>query len=289
MFRELVTFCTSNKICSSTFEQMLQTDFVLKTTCNSLCHLFARYLFYREIHTARICAADQRQCLEEYLKDHQTYEKLIQCEIDMLTELGVNFANNSTVNNETSVLVTKIAFIGSGPIPNSSMTILNDYAPYADIYNIDMCEEANQLASRISEQILPSHLSKRMHFITQDITEEPLPVQVKSILNQCQLIYLATVVGMNELEKLNILKNIVNQSNDDLEKKSIQYFVIRTTEGFWQIFFPKVTAEKIAMLQATNDSDVRNDINGKFLFQIKAVQHIADKYGITRIIATNIN
>jgi hypothetical protein len=266
---------------------MLQTDFILKATCKNLCHLFARYLFYREIHTARICATDQRQSLEEYLKDRQTYEKLIQCEMDMLTELGVHFDNNSTVNNENemSVLVTKIAFIGSGSIPNSSMTILNDYAPYADIYNIDMCEEANQLASMISKQILPSHLSKRMHFITQDITEQPLPVQVKSILNQCQLIYLATVVGMDELEKLNILKNIVNHSNNDLEQKPIQYFVIRTTEGFWQIFFPKITAEKIAMLQA----NVGDDINKKFLFQIKAIQHLADKYGITRIIATNVN
>ena len=54
-------------------------------------------------------------------------------------------------NDEIGLLVNKIAFIGSGPIPYSSMVILHDHAPFSDIYNIDMYQEANQLASIISE------------------------------------------------------------------------------------------------------------------------------------------
>ena len=63
-----------------------------------------------------------------------------------------------------------------------------------------------------------------MHFITQDIGEKPLPKKVKSILSQCQLIYLAVYVGENELDKLDILENIVDQSNNELERKNCTIF-----------------------------------------------------------------
>lgn len=140
--------------------------------------------FFLEINAVRICAADKNQSLDKFFRYRQTYIDLIQCEMNMLTKLGVQLSINSISNdNDTSLLVNKIAFIGSGPIPNSSMIILNDFVPNADIYNIDMSQEANKLASIIVEQVLPSYLSKCMHFITQDINEKPLPVQLKSILN----------------------------------------------------------------------------------------------------------
>jgi hypothetical protein len=57
-----------------------------------------------------------------------------------------------------------------------------------------------------------------VHFITQDISKKLLSIEVEWNLNQCQHIYLVAFVGINELDKLNILENIVNQSNDKLGK-----------------------------------------------------------------------
>ncbi|CAF0909311.1 unnamed protein product [Adineta steineri] len=287
MFDELVTFCFSNEISSSIFNYMLEQDTDLAAACENLCRLFAFHGFSVELKSARICAADKNQNVNDYFKHRHSYEELIQFEMNILQEFGVHLAKSPTINDESDLLITKVAFIGSGPIPTSSMIILSDHGPFVDIYNIDMCEEANQLASIISEQVLSPHLSKRMHFITQDISQNPLCDNVKSILNQCQLIYLAAYVGMNELEKLEILRNIVNQSTDEFNPKTKQYFVIRTAEGLYQVLFPKIKAEKIAMLQATTN-DINQEIKKKFLFQVKSAHLTLKEYGMVTIIAESI-
>ncbi|CAF0984263.1 unnamed protein product [Adineta ricciae] len=282
LFDELINLCSAKDVCLSKLNEMLDTDVELNVACENLRRLFALYGLYGEIRTAKICAVDRNHNFTEHFKHRKGYEELIQCEINMLQNLGVSLAKNSTDHNaKGSSLVTKIAFVGSGPIPTSSLIILNDHGPLVDIYNIDMCEEANQLASLISEQILPADLFKRMHFITQDICESPLPNEVRSILSQCQVIYLAAYVGINELEKLDILQNLVRQSNsDDLTRQTKQYFIIRTADGLYQILFPKVTPEKIGML--------KDSVSGTSLFQVEKVRETLGIYGMVTIIATNI-
>ncbi|UJR16914.1 hypothetical protein I4U23_003812 [Adineta vaga] len=287
LFDELITLCSSSKdMNSSSVDHMLQTDTELQISCENLRRLFALYGLYGEIRAAKICAVDRNHNFSEHFKHRKGYEELIQCEINMLQELDVYLAKNLTNNNaETDFLVTKIAFIGSGPIPTSSLIILNDHGPCVDIYNIDMCEEANQLASVLSEQILSPDLFQRMHFITQDISEHPLPNNVRTILNECQVIYLAAYVGINELEKLDILQNLVCQSNNDvIIKKPKQYFVIRTADGLYQILFPKITPEKIEMLQVTTNDHK----NKKTLFHVEKVRETLSIYGMLSIIATNV-
>ncbi|UJR18274.1 hypothetical protein I4U23_005177 [Adineta vaga] len=283
LFNKLTEICFSNEICLSTFDQMLQTDMEFKSVCENLRHLFALYGFYVEIRSARLCAVDKSQDLSEHFKYRQNYMQLIGSELNMLQDLHVYLNKSSTNNNndECNTLITKIAFIGSGPIPISSIIILEDFESSIDIYNIDKCEEANQLASVICEQVLPSHLSKRMHFITQDICENPLGDEVRSILNQCQLIYLAAYVGENELEKLNILQHLVESSNDQSVRKIKQYFIIRTAEGLYQVLFPKIRPEKIAMLQ-TNTDEKKN------LYQIEKVHRSSSSYGIVSIIVSSV-
>lgn len=46
IFDELATFCTSNANCSSSLEQMLETDPILKPICENLCRLFALHGFF---------------------------------------------------------------------------------------------------------------------------------------------------------------------------------------------------------------------------------------------------
>jgi hypothetical protein len=53
-------------------------------------------------------------------------------------------------------------------------------------------------------------------------------------------------------------------------------------------FFPKVTTQKIATIQA-NINDANHDIDRKFLFKIKSVHHSPDNYDIVSTITRNAN
>lgn len=92
--------------------------------------------------------------------------------------------------------------IGSGSLPISFMVILNEYASFTDIYNIDMSKEANQLLPVVCQRLLPIHLFMHMHFITYDISHQPIPSEIHSILKECQLIYSFELVAENKSCKI---------------------------------------------------------------------------------------
>ena len=109
---------------------------------------------------------------------------------------------------------------------------------------------ASDEAAIIIEKVLPTPLSKQMHFITQDICEQPLPASIQSIFDQCQLIYLAAYVGMNEIEKLRLLKNLARKSTDGGDAPGKRYLKILTANEIYQTLFPRIGPEEIAGLQA---------------------------------------
>ncbi|CAF1469660.1 unnamed protein product [Adineta steineri] len=284
LFNELLIFCCSTPICSLKFERMLETDSVLKTVCENLRNLRSRYEYHLEIHSAKIYASNANQSLIEHFFDDGDYHRLIQLEIDMLRNLGIQFPQNLPLNDKLNSVVTKIAFIGSGPIPVSSMLILTEHTPFVDIYNIDISHEANQLASNVSKQLLPSHLFERMHFITQDINQKPLPFHIESILKQCQVIFLAALVGTDDLAKLSILQNIVKHSKNESDQRLTQHIIIRTTDGLRQVLYPKINLKTITKFQLALDNDELNNKN-KASLEIQAISSPQDHIPITIIVA----
>lgn len=286
IFEELIWFCCLTQIPSVTFNSLLEADFVLKMSCENLNRLLSRYEYQLEINWARKFVASGRLIGLESFPDIDDYRRSTRLETDILWELGVRFARNPISSNECRAIVTKMVFIGSGPLPISSMIILSEYAPFIDIYNIDISEEANQLACVVSQRLLPAHLSVRMHFITYDVSQRPIPFEIDSILKGCQLIYVAALVGENEATKLDILRNIIVDSSDYTKVRTVQHVVIRTTDGLRQALYPKITAEKISMLQsdATNDQDNSR----RNLLQIESSVHPQNNTRMSIIVAKKL-
>lgn len=268
---ELVLFCCSTAISSVTFQYLMDTDPVFKASCKTLNRLLSQYEYQREKHWAKLYASDDHHLSLENFPDINDYRQSIRLEMDSLEKIGIRFVQSLRSNDECNNMVTKMVFIGSGPMPISSMLILNEYAPFTDIHNIDMSEEANQLASKACQQILPQHLARRIHFITHDMKQRPMPLELRSILKECQLIFIAALVGDNEDVKLQILRNILETLFEDTTKGRTQHIVIRTTTGLRQVLYPKIGVETITMLnQKMNDNQNDNFVGS---LEIESIVH----------------
>lgn len=88
---------------------------------------------------------------------------------------------------------TRLAFVGSGPMPLTSIILAMDHFPHAHFHNYDIDPIANALASRL----VGSHpgLSPRMFFHTSDIMD------VTSGLEDYEVVFLAALVGMDDKEE----------------------------------------------------------------------------------------
>jgi nicotianamine synthase len=115
------------------------------------------------------------------------YIKLANYENKILKENGVVNAKN-------------VAFIGSGPMPLSSIILATHHMESTQFDNFDIDEKANEVASKIVAS--DKALEKRMKFVTQDIME------VKEKLGQYDCIFLAALVGMSRGEKMKVLGHI---------------------------------------------------------------------------------
>jgi nicotianamine synthase len=115
------------------------------------------------------------------------YIKLANYENKILKENGV-------------VNAKKVAFIGSGPMPLSSIILATHHMESTQFDNFDIDEKANEVASKIVAS--DKALEKRMKFVTQDIME------VKEKLGQYDCIFLAALVGMSRGEKMKVLGHI---------------------------------------------------------------------------------
>ncbi|KAK7397118.1 hypothetical protein VNO78_18285 [Psophocarpus tetragonolobus] len=95
---------------------------------------------------------------------------------------------------------TKIAFVGSGPLPLTSIVLASNHLPSTTFHNYDMDPLANSNAMRL----VSSHpdLSKRMLFHTSDILD------VSNSLKDYEVVYLAALVGMDKEGKNRIIDHL---------------------------------------------------------------------------------
>ncbi|KDP23386.1 hypothetical protein JCGZ_23219 [Jatropha curcas] len=105
------------------------------------------------------------------------------------------------LNQHYSTVPSQIAFVGSGPLPLTSIVLASNHFPNTSFHNYDIDPSANSKAV----QLVSSHpdLSKRMFFHTTDImdvsTEE---------LKSFDVVFLAALVGMDKEEKVRVLDHL---------------------------------------------------------------------------------
>ena len=95
---------------------------------------------------------------------------------------------------------SKIAFVGSGPLPLTSIVLASNHLPSTTLHNYDIDPLANSNAMRLVSS--DPDLSKRMVFHTNDILD------VSSDLKDYEVVYLAALVGMDKEEKNRVIDHL---------------------------------------------------------------------------------
>ncbi|KAM6578647.1 hypothetical protein CsatB_030484 [Cannabis sativa] len=120
---------------------------------------------------------------------YNNYLKLSQLEYQILSQ---HFKNNQQPK--------KIAFVGSGPLPLTSIVLAMNHLKNTTFHNYDIDDSANSKASALV--VNDDDVSKRMVFKTSDV------MNVTSELSQYDVVFLAALVGMDRDEKVKVIEHL---------------------------------------------------------------------------------
>lgn len=95
---------------------------------------------------------------------------------------------------------TQLAFVGSGPLPLTSIMLATHYLKHTCFHNYDMDPLANAKAHELVSS--DTDLSKRMFFHTCDI------LNVSNGLKDYNVVFLAALVGMDHKEKGRVISHL---------------------------------------------------------------------------------
>ncbi|XP_061348659.1 nicotianamine synthase-like [Gastrolobium bilobum] len=160
------------------------------------------------------------------------YVKLANLENKILKENGV-------------VNAKKVAFVGSGPMPLTSIIMAIHHMESTHFDNFDIDEKANEAARKIVAS--DAALEKRMKFETYDIME------LRERLGQYDCIFLAALVGMSREEKVKIMGHIRKYMKEG------GVLLVRSAKGARAFLYPIVEEhdlldfEVLTIFHPTND------------------------------------
>ncbi|KAK9275834.1 hypothetical protein L1049_023106 [Liquidambar formosana] len=146
------------------------------------------------------------------------YVKLASLEYKILSENGV-------------VQPKKVAFIGSGPLPLTSIIMAIHHMKSTHFDNFDIDEQANNVARQIVAT--DGELEKRMKFMTRDIME------VREKLEEYDCIFLAALVGMNKEEKVKIIGHVRKYMKEG------GILLVRSAKGARAFLYPVVEEDDL--------------------------------------------
>ncbi|XP_010452397.1 PREDICTED: nicotianamine synthase 1-like [Camelina sativa] len=118
---------------------------------------------------------------------YNNYLKLGKLEFDLLSQ-------------HSSHVPSKIAFVGSGPMPLTSIVLAKFHLPNTTFHNFDIDSHANTLASSLVSR--DPDLSKRMIFHTTDV------LNATEGLDEYDVVFLAALVGMDKESKVKAIEHL---------------------------------------------------------------------------------
>ena len=125
----------------------------------------------------------------------------------------------------------RVAFVGSGPLPLSSLVLAARHLPAASFDNYDICGEANDRARRLVRA--DEDLSLRMAFRTSDVAD------VTRDMAAYDVVFLAALVGMAAEEKARVVEHLGRHMAPGAA------LVVRSAHGARGFLYPVVDPEEI--------------------------------------------
>jgi nicotianamine synthase len=116
-----------------------------------------------------------------------------------------------------------IAFVGSGPLPLSSLGLLDRY-PGATVWNVDRDEEALRTSAKLCEVLGYTG----MRFVCEDVTEQTSTMDWAGF----EVVFLAALVGIDAVSKMGILAGLAGK----LAPGAL--VVARSARGLREVLYP---------------------------------------------------
>ncbi|KAL5198725.1 hypothetical protein ABZP36_002237 [Zizania latifolia] len=126
---------------------------------------------------------------------------------------------------------SRVAFVGSGPLPLSSLVLAVRHLPATSFDNYDICGEANERARRLVRA--DDGLGARMAFHTSDVAH------VTRDLGAYDVVFLAALVGMAAEEKARVVEHL------GWHMAPGAALVVRSAHGARGFLYPVVDPEEI--------------------------------------------
>ena len=126
----------------------------------------------------------------------------------------------------------RVAFLGSGPLPLSSLVLAARHLPAASLDNYDMCGEANERARRLVRA--DADLGARMAFRTADAA-----LLTREQLASYDVVFLAALVGVTAEDKARVLHHLGRHMAPGAA------LVVRSAHGARAFLYPVVDPEEI--------------------------------------------
>ncbi|CAN6186203.1 unnamed protein product [Urochloa humidicola] len=125
----------------------------------------------------------------------------------------------------------RVAFVGSGPLPLSSLVLAARHLPAACFDNYDICGEANDRARRLVRA--DAGLAARMAFRTSDVAH------VTRDMASYDVVFLAALVGMAAEDKARVVEHLGRHMAPGAA------LVVRSAHGARGFLYPVVDPEEI--------------------------------------------
>lgn len=114
--------------------------------------------------------------------------------------LKLSLLEFNILNQHTKHVPNNVAFVGSGPLPLTSIVLASNHLTNTTFHNYDINPLANSLASRLTASDV--NLSNRMVFHTTDILDVTID------LKDYDVVFLAALVGMDKEEKVRVIGHL---------------------------------------------------------------------------------
>ncbi|XP_062213455.1 nicotianamine synthase 2-like [Phragmites australis] len=126
---------------------------------------------------------------------------------------------------------SRVAFVGSGPLPFSSLVLAARHLPNTSFDNYDMCSPANDRARKLVRA--DKDLRERMSFHTADVAN------LRDELSKYDVVFLAALVGMAAEDKAKVVAHLGRHMADGAA------LVVRSAHGARGFLYPIVDPEDI--------------------------------------------
>ncbi|KAH8649698.1 Nicotianamine synthase [Tricladium varicosporioides] len=160
---------------------------------------------------------------------NQNYIDLTRLELSSLLAIHPNLSD-----------IRQIAFIGSGPLPLTSLQLLKELnseaGPFSnrggkrnvEILNVDFSETAIEISSSLCARLGLEHHARDMKFLHADATNLP-----KGLLKDYDVVFLAALVGNGQEEKEAVLRKVVGELREGT------LVVVRSVRGLRGVLYPE--------------------------------------------------